>query len=113
MLKLCNVWRTYTVGDAQVIALHDVNLEIADGEFLAIVGPSGSGKSTLLQIIGLLDRPTRGTVELDGRDVNALSDAERTTLRLRTLGFVFQRFHLLHDLTAIENVALPLEAAGV
>jgi putative ABC transport system ATP-binding protein len=113
MLKLRDVWRTYTAGDAQVIALHDVNLEIADGEFLAIVGPSGSGKSTLLQIIGLLDRPTRGTVELDGRDVNALSDAERTTLRLRTLGFVFQRFHLLHDLTAIENVALPLEAAGV
>lgn len=113
MLTLQDVWRTYTVGDAPVVALRAVSLEIAAGEFLAIVGPSGSGKSTLLQIIGLLDRPTRGTVELEGHDVGRLSDAERTRLRLDTLGFVFQRFHLLHDLSAIENVALPLEAAGV
>lgn len=113
MLTLTGVWRTYQVGDSTVVALRDVTLRIGDGEFLAIVGPSGSGKSTLLQIVGLLDRPTRGTVELDGRDLATLRDDERTSIRLRTLGFVFQRFHLLNDLTAIENVALPMEAAGV
>jgi ABC-type lipoprotein export system ATPase subunit len=113
MLRLNGVWRKYQVGDAEVVALHDVTLPIDAGEFVAITGPSGSGKSTLLQIVGLLDRPTRGTVELDGHDVSSLSDEERTHLRLHTLGFVFQRFHLLGDLTALENVALPLEAAGV
>src|SRR5215208_4558764 len=113
MLQLDHVWRTYRVGDAQVVALHDVSLRIEDGELMAIVGPSGSGKSTLLQMLGLLDRPTSGTIALNGRDVDPLGDAERTRLRLLTLGFVFQRFHLLGDLTAIENVALPMEAAGL
>ena len=113
MLKLTDVWRTYQVGDTEVVALQAVNLEILEGDFLTIAGPSGSGKSTMLQIIGLLDRPSRGTVELDGRDLEGLDDAERTALRLRTVGFVFQRFHLLRDLTAIENVALPMEAAGM
>lgn len=113
MLKLRDVWRTYRVGDSDVIALQNVNLDIPDGEFAAIVGPSGSGKSTLLQIIGLLDRPSRGSVELAGQDAGALSDNDRTRLRLFSLGFVFQRFHLLHNMTAIENVALPMEAAGL
>ncbi|MBI4491299.1 MAG: ABC transporter ATP-binding protein [Chloroflexi bacterium] len=113
MLRLSGVWRTYQVGESQLVALHDVTFHIDAGEFLAIVGPSGSGKSTLLQIVGLLDRPTRGSVALDGRDLEALADEERTRLRLHTLGFVFQRFHLLPGLSAIENVALPLEAAGV
>jgi putative ABC transport system ATP-binding protein len=113
MLALKDVWRVYPVGETEIVALEDVDLIIGDGEFVSIVGPSGSGKSTLLQIIGLLDRPTRGSVELDGVDVAALSDADRTRMRLRAIGFVFQRFHLLHGLTAIENVALPLEAAGV
>lgn len=112
MLELRGVWREYQVGDATVVALRDVSLKIADGEFVAIVGPSGSGKSTLLQLVGLLDRPTRGTVVLDGRDLGSCDDDERTRLRLHSVGFVFQRFHLLRDLTAIENVALPLEAAG-
>lgn len=112
LLTLRDVWRAYRVGDSEVIALRDVSLDIQEGDFLAIVGPSGSGKSTLLQIVGLLDRPSQGVVELDGRDVGTLSDDERTRIRLHTLGFVFQRFHLLHDLTAIENVALPMEAAG-
>jgi putative ABC transport system ATP-binding protein len=91
-------------------------LRIGDGDFVAIRGPSGSGKSTLLQIVGLLDRPTSGVVLLDGRDLGDLGDAERTRLRLETIetiGFVFQRFHLLRELTAVENVALPMEAAGV
>jgi len=113
MLSLQHVWRVHPVGDEEVVALEDVSLEIRDGDFMAIVGPSGSGKSTMLQIIGLLDKPTRGAVELDGQDLNDLDDIERTRLRLTTLGFVFQRFHLLNDLTAIENVAIPMEALGI
>ncbi|HEX2035050.1 MAG TPA: ABC transporter ATP-binding protein [Chloroflexota bacterium] len=113
MLALRHVWRIYGSGESQVAALRDVELQIDEGEFLAIVGPSGSGKSTLLQILGLLDRPTAGTTELDGRDLARLSDAERTRQRLRSIGFVFQRFHLLRGMSAIENVALPMEAAGI
>jgi putative ABC transport system ATP-binding protein len=113
MLTLNGVWRTYQVGDTELVALRDATLWIRDGELVAIVGPSGSGKSTLLQIVGLLDRPSRGTVELDGQALEGLTDEERASLRLRVIGFVFQRFHLLGDLTALENVALPMEAAGV
>ena len=113
MLELRHVWRTYVDGESEVVALRDVSLRIDDGEFVAIVGPSGSGKSTLLQIIGLLDRPTSGETLLDGRPLDALSDSERTRLRLLTLGFIFQRFHLLPGLSAVENVVLPMEAAGV
>ena len=113
MLDLLGVWRTYEVGESEVRALHDVSLHLDEGEFVAVTGPSGSGKSTLLQIIGLLDRPTRGLVELDGRDLGSLGDDERTYLRLVTIGFVFQRFHLLPGLSAIEQVTLPMEAAGV
>src|SRR3954451_14935707 len=113
MLRLSHVWRTYPVGEEEIVALRDVNLEIRDGDFMAIVGPSGSGKSTMLQIVGLLDRPTRGVVELDGHDLDELDDAARTRLCLTTLGFVFQRFHLLNDLTAIENVTVPMEVLGL
>lgn len=113
MLDLHGVWRTYEVGESQVDALRDVSLHLEEGDFVAVSGPSGSGKSTLLQIVGLLDRPTRGLVELDGRDLEALGDEERTRLRLVTIGFVFQRFHLLSGLPAVEQVALPMEAAGV
>jgi len=113
MLTVSSVWRTHAVGEEEVVALRDVSLEIRDGDFMAIVGPSGSGKSTLLQILGLLDRPSSGMVELDGRDLDDLDDAARTRLRLTTLGFVFQRFHLLNDLTAIENVTVPMEALGL
>ncbi|MGE3908940.1 MAG: ATP-binding cassette domain-containing protein [Chloroflexota bacterium] len=105
--------RTFQAGDTRVVALDDVTLTIGAAEMVAIQGPSGSGKSTLLQIVGLLDRPTEGAVLLDGQDLGVLSDAEQTRLRLTTLGFVFQRFHLFNDLTAIENVELPMEAAGV
>jgi ABC-type lipoprotein export system ATPase subunit len=113
MLELKNVWRTYGEGENEVVALRDVNLRIDDGEFVAIVGPSGSGKSTMLQIIGLLDRPSTGMTLLDGEPLDDLSDSARTRLRLLTLGFVFQRFHLLPGVSAIENVVLPMEAAGV
>lgn len=113
MLDLSDVSRVYVVGDADVWALRDANLHVAEGDYLTIVGPSGSGKSTLLQIIGLLDRPTSGTVSLDGQDLAGLDDERRARLRLVTIGFVFQRFHLLANMTALENVALPMEAAGV
>ena len=112
-LEMEHVWRTYRVGDDDVVALHDANVRIESGELVAVVGPSGSGKSTFLQLIGLLDSPTEGAVRFDGEDVGSLNDTARTRIRLRSLGFVFERFHLLNHLTAIENVMLPLEAAGV
>jgi ABC-type lipoprotein export system ATPase subunit len=111
-LELDHVWRTYQVGDEAVVALRDASVCIDSGELVAVVGPSGSGKSTFLQLVGLLDTPSAGAVRFDGRDVGSLGDAERTRVRLESLGFVFQRFHLLQQLTAIENVMLPMEAAG-
>ena len=113
MLEVRRVSRVYELGEVPVHALQDASLRVADGDFIAIAGPSGSGKTTLLQIMGCLDRPTSGQVLLDGRDLGTLSDGERTRLRLETFGFVFQRFHLVSVLTAIENVAVPLEALGV
>jgi ABC-type lipoprotein export system ATPase subunit len=113
VLSLRGVWRIHEVGDAQVVALRDATVDIEDGEFVAVTGPSGSGKSTFLQIVGLLDRPSQGAVVLDGKDVAILSEAARTSIRLHSLGFIFQRFHLLASLNAIENVSLPMEIAGV
>lgn len=112
MLSLDGVWRVYQLGEAEVVALEDVHLAIGEAEFVAVVGPSGSGKSTLLQILGLLDRPTRGQVVLDGRALSALSDQERSRLRLETLGFVFQRFHLLPALTALGACAFFCVSVG-
>ena len=112
-IELDHVWRKYHVGAEEVVALHDATVTFDAGELVAVVGPSGSGKSTFLQLTGLLDTPSEGTVRFDGRDVGSLGDAERTRVRLHSLGFVFQRFHLLNDLTALENVALPMEAAGL
>src|ERR1700737_4768312 len=112
-LEMEHVWRTYRVGDEEVVALRDASVRIDSGEMVAVVGPSGSGKSTFLQLIGLLDTPSAGAVRFDGQDVGSLGDAERTSVRLHSLGFIFQRFHLLNHLTAVENVMLPLEAAGV
>jgi putative ABC transport system ATP-binding protein len=101
------------MGEAEVYALHDVNLEIQNGEFVAIVGPSGSGKSTLLNMIGCLDKPTSGSVFIDGVDTAWLSDNELAEIRREKIGFVFQQFNLVHTLNALENVALPLFFAGV
>jgi putative ABC transport system ATP-binding protein len=113
VIVLNDVWRTYHVGDSDVHALRAVDLEIHEGDYLALMGPSGSGKSTLLNILGCLDRPTSGTYTFDGRDVGTLSDGERTRLRQSEIGFVFQFFHLLSRLTAQGNVELPMLFAGV
>lgn len=113
MLELRNVSRVFWNGDDKVNALQNVNLRVDDGEYLSIVGPSGSGKSTLLNMIGLLDVPSEGRILLDGRDVGSLGDSERSALRLESIGFVFQRFHLISILNAIENVAMPMEDLGV
>ncbi len=113
MLELRDVSRVFTMDEFRVQALTGANLRVGPGDFAAITGPSGSGKSTLLQIAGCLDRPTTGDVRLDGVDLTALSDAERARLRLTTFGFVFQRFHLVSVLSAVENVAVPMEALGI
>jgi putative ABC transport system ATP-binding protein len=112
MIRLSGVSRSYEVGGEAVHALSDVTEEIAAGEHLAIMGPSGSGKSTLLHVLGCLDRPDRGTYELDGRDVGRLDEAELSLVRRHTIGFVFQFFHLVPRLTAQENVELPMIFAG-
>jgi putative ABC transport system ATP-binding protein len=112
MFEVRAATREYRLDEVTVKALDGVSLRVDDGDFVAILGPSGSGKSTLLNLIGLLDLPTSGEVLLDGRDVVHLSDGERARLRLESIGFVFQRFHLVAAFSAIENVALPLEAAG-
>ncbi|MGZ5444994.1 MAG: ABC transporter ATP-binding protein [Thermoanaerobaculia bacterium] len=113
MLTLTDISRSFRIGDEEVHALRGVSLTIAAGEYVSIMGPSGSGKSTLLNILGLLDRPSRGTYELDGLDVTALTDGQQSDVRRRKIGFVFQFFHLVPRLTARENVELPLVLAGV
>lgn len=113
MLTLTEISRSFRIGEEEVHALRGVSLSIAAGEYVSIMGPSGSGKSTLLNILGLLDRPTRGTYELDGLDVTALTDGQQSDVRRRKIGFVFQFFHLVPRLTARENVELPLVLAGV
>ena len=113
LIQLQGIWREYETGGSVVHALRDVDLEIEAGEALAILGPSGSGKSTLMHILGCLDRPTRGSYLLDGQDVSNLDVDEMAKVRNRTIGFVFQRFHLMPRSTALANVALPLRFAHV
>jgi putative ABC transport system ATP-binding protein len=112
MILLRGITKIYHVGLQRVAALRGIDLEIAQGEFLAIIGPSGSGKSTLMNIIGCLDRPSEGTYQLDGLDVGRLTDSQLAMLRNRRLGFVFQSFNLLPRLSAIDQVALPLLYRG-
>jgi putative ABC transport system ATP-binding protein len=112
MIRLRGVSKIYRVGTQTVPALRSINLDIDDGEFIAIMGPSGSGKSTLMNIIGCLDRPTEGTYQLDGLYVSKLSDGQLAKIRNRRLGFVFQSFNLLPRMSAVDQVALPLVYRG-
>jgi putative ABC transport system ATP-binding protein len=112
-IKLSRVTRTYTLGNEEFKALNEVDLNISYGDFVAITGPSGSGKSTLANIIGGLDKPTSGTVAVNGEDLSNLKDAELSRFRNKTIGFVFQSFNLKGDSTALENVMLPLIFAGM
>lgn len=113
MIELEHVYRAFQVGDTEVHALRDVTLTIPAGAYVSIMGPSGSGKSTLLNILGLLDRPSRGRYLLDGTATGELDDEALARQRRNKIGFVFQSFHLIPRLSAAENVALPLLLAGV
>jgi putative ABC transport system ATP-binding protein len=112
MMELSGICREYVVGAETVHALDHVDLTINPGEYVSIMGPSGSGKSTLLNVIGLLDRPTSGTYRLQGEDVSSLDDNALAAARQRHIGFIFQFFHLIPRLTALENVELPLVLTG-
>ncbi|MFA6972237.1 MAG: ABC transporter ATP-binding protein [Gallionella sp.] len=113
MIQFEKVSRSFTVGDQQVAALRGIDLSIAAGDYVSIMGPSGSGKSTLLNLIGLLDRPSSGTYRLDGGDVTSLNDEQQARVRSEKIGFVFQSFHLVPRLTAAMNIELPLMLAGI
>lgn len=113
MIHLAGIERTFLVGDEAVNALSNVNFTVRQGEYVAIMGPSGSGKSTLLNIIGLLDRPDKGSYTLENLDTTELTDDQRASMRRNKIGFVFQFFHLVPRLTAAENVELPMILADV
>ncbi|MBK7355440.1 ABC transporter ATP-binding protein [Propionivibrio sp.] len=113
LIELSGIDRIFYLGDSEVHALRNLELSIAAGEYVAVMGPSGSGKSTLLNLLGLLDRPNAGTYRLEGRDVTTLSPEEQAHVRSERVGFVFQSFHLVPRLTAAENIALPMTLAGI
>ncbi|MDE6306308.1 MAG: ABC transporter ATP-binding protein [Muribaculaceae bacterium] len=108
MIKLTDINKIYRTKEIETQALENVNLEVAKGEFISIMGPSGCGKSTLLNIIGLLDTPTSGTVEIEGTTTDGMSDKALSAFRNKRLGFVFQSFHLINSLNVIDNVEIPL-----
>ncbi|MBI4742744.1 MAG: ABC transporter ATP-binding protein [Betaproteobacteria bacterium] len=113
LIELSGIERVFRLGDSEVHALRRLDVSIAAGEYVAVMGPSGSGKSTLLNLLGLLDRPNAGIYRLEGRDVTTLSAEEQARVRSERIGFVFQSFHLVPRLTAAENIALPMTLAGI
>jgi putative ABC transport system ATP-binding protein len=108
VLEFDNVWKTYKMGAEDIQALRGVDLVVNRGSFIAIMGPSGSGKSTLLHLAGILDTPSKGTVLMDGKNIKEYTTNEQATLRRKNIGFIFQRFNLMPQLTALENVMLPM-----
>ena len=108
VLEFNDVWKTYKMGAEDIQALRGVNLTVSRGSFIAIMGPSGSGKSTLLHLAGILDTPSKGTVLMDGKNIKEYTTNEQATLRRKNIGFIFQRFNLMPQLTALENVMLPM-----
>ena len=108
MIKLQNVEKVYRTSSIETLALNNINLDVKKGEFVSIMGPSGCGKSTLLNIIGLLDEPSKGTIDIDGSRVTKFRDKDIAHLRNQKLGFIFQSFHLINDLSVIDNVEIPL-----
>jgi len=113
MIALTAISRIFTMGDQEVRALNNINLTIAPGAYVSVMGPSGSGKSTLLNLIGLLDQPTSGTYLLENIDVTSLSETDQARVRRERIGFIFQSFHLIPRLTAAENIELPLILDGI
>lgn len=113
VLSLSKVWKTYVMGTVQIHALRGLDLDIYPGEFVSIMGPSGSGKSTSMNMIGSLDIPSKGKVELDGVDISRLTESDLATIRGKKIGFIFQQFNLIKTLTAKENVMLPMIFQGV
>lgn len=113
VVKLVDVYKKYKLGEAEFQALRGVNLEVREGEFVAVMGPSGSGKTTLLNIMGLIDRPSSGKVFIDGLNTTKLSDFELAKIRNTRIGFVFQSFNLINRLTVYENIELPLLVRGL
>ena len=113
LVKLQNVWKTYTMGEVEVTALKDISLEIHENEFVAIIGASGSGKSTMMNIVGCLDTPTKGNVYLNSQNISDLSESDLSTLRGQSVGFIFQQYNLIPTLNAFENIKLPLELQEV
>src|SRR5215210_2052204 len=113
IIQINAVDKTYDMGEIQVRALRGVNLEVLEGDYVAIMGPSGSGKSTLLNLLGCLDRPTGGSYHLGGEDVSQMSDDELSEVRGRKIGFIFQSYNLIHQLSVIENVQMPLFYQGL
>tara|TARA_Y100000034_G_scaffold136851_1_gene216383 strand:+ start:5752 stop:6435 length:684 start_codon:yes stop_codon:yes gene_type:complete len=112
LISLKKVWKIYKIGTTNVPANQDISLDIYSNEFVVIVGPSGSGKSTLLNMIGSLDYPTKGTIKLDGKDISLLDESKLAQIRGEKIGFIFQSFHLIPSMTALENVALPMTFQG-
>lgn len=113
LIRIENVWKTYTIGENKVHALRGLNLDIKKGEFVAIQGPSGSGKSTAMNMIGALDTPSKGAVYLDGHNIAMLTESRLAQIRGKKIGFIFQQFNLIPSLSALENVELPLIFQGI
>ncbi len=113
LVELREVWKSYRKGSETINAVAGIDLDLAERGMVAIVGPSGSGKSTLLHVIGAMDRPTRGSVRVAGRNLGDIPQSELTRFRREVVGFVFQTFNLIPNLTAVENVALPMEFSGI